>query len=112
MGDSQDVPGRDGIGHMTLTTAEQKAIRILDGKKMTPKRFALEVWPNSDSWDKVSNCGGGTRRGSGIMLKSGQFLRRLYDRGLVDTVPNDHGMYYEYTTSPKGRKHLKETSSE
>lgn len=62
-----------------MTKSQRKALEILlahDG--MTPREFALAMWPDSPGWDRYTKCGPyGSVRGGAMPRAGGAYLGKL-----------------------------------
>jgi len=93
------------ISHKTI-----KALKIVkEGGGITPKFFAMKMWPDSPAWKRVYNTGYGATSGKGLWLSAGSYLAKLRIAGLVEVSFDDY--HFEYWLSKKGREVLKEARS-
>lgn len=51
--------------------------------RVTPKGFAIKMWPDSNMHIKVSNQGHGATRGKAAWLCGGSYLAKLEKMGFV-----------------------------
>lgn len=60
------------------------ALRIIANKSpITATEFAELMWPDSEGWNRVKNCGNGATRGRGMVLAGGSYLAKLKKQGLI-----------------------------
>lgn len=74
-----------------LTAPQQRGLDILRAADhpMSPREFALAMWPDSPAWEKRTRKFGGRDPGAigGTMpMKGASLLWRLYDLGLASTL--------------------------
>lgn len=98
---------------MKLTEIQIKALQIVkDYRRITPRRFAELMWPNSKCWNHSTKCGpSGVTRGGGMWLAAGGYLGRLRKLKLVDW---DVDRYYRkhYHLTKHGERSLLESERE
>jgi hypothetical protein len=70
-----------------LSETDLRALRILAERgPVRPLRFAEFMWPESDGWKRVKNCGNhGASRGVGMSLAGAGLLGKLRRRGLAES---------------------------
>jgi hypothetical protein len=57
---------------------------VAENGPIRPREFAKLMWPDRAGWRRVSNCGHGSTRGSGMHLAGGAYLGKLRRQGLVE----------------------------
>lgn len=90
---------------MKISPKTIKALRIIkEGRGITPKFFAMKMWPDSPAWERVYNTGHGATTGKGLWLSAGSYLAKLRRAGLVEISFDDY--HFEYWLSIKGKEAL------
>ncbi|KKN65485.1 hypothetical protein LCGC14_0480890 [marine sediment metagenome] len=67
-----------------MTDKTTKALQIIrDNHLYGPAAFARLMWPDSEGWQRVHNCGRGASRGVMMAYAAGGYLGKLRARGLI-----------------------------
>ena len=68
-----------------LTERQKKALVIIrDRGPIRPREFAMFMWPESDRWNNLVNCGkNGVHRGGGMYRAAGGYLGKLTKKKFI-----------------------------
>lgn len=67
-----------------MTESQARGVEIvMNHSGIKPREFARKMWPDSDGWSTMTNCGYGVSKGGGMNLAGGGYLGKLARKGWV-----------------------------